>query len=210
MDLSKVSADIRARMDAANAAREKGIPASRAAIRFCANSIRAVHRAEFDLARELQAQAREQLDIAQQAMKPFPQIYYAGFLHDAEKEYAEALATYAVITGGSLPSPEECGVGDPAYLNGLSEVIGEIRRNLLDIIRHGDLARGEELLAAMDDIYSVLVAMDYPDAVTGGLRRSTDVARSIMERSRGDLSITIVQRGVQDSIERAREAFEKA
>lgn len=203
MDLSKVSAEIRERMDATNAAREKGIPASRSAIRFCADSIRAVHRADWDLARELQAKAREQLDVAQDAMRPHPQIYHAGFLHDAEKEYAEALTTYAIINGDPIPTPEDCRVGDPAYLNGLSEAIGEVRRHLLDIIRHGDMRKGEELLAAMDDIYHVLVTMDYPDALTGGLRRSTDVARSIMERSRGDLSITIVQRGVQEAIERA-------
>jgi translin len=209
VDLSSVSADIRKRLDAKNAGREKGLSASRHAIRFCANSIRAVHRGEMELARELQSQARAELDAAQNAMKAFPDIYHAGFLHDAEKEYAEACATYAFINGEELPGPESLKVGDAAYLNGLSEAIGELRRHLLDIIRNGDLARGEELLQAMDDIYFVLVSMDYPDALTGGLRRSTDVARSIMERSRGDLSITAVQRGVQDAIERASEKLRK-
>ena len=209
MDLSGIAAEIRKRFDAKSAAREKGLASSRHAIRFCANSIRAVHRGDLELARDLQQKAREELDAARGAMGEHPDIYHAGFLHDAEKEYAEALATYAIINGEPLPTPEDCSVGDAAYLNGLSEVIGELRRNLLDIIRHGDLARGEELLAAMDEIYFVLVSMDYPDAITGGLRRSTDVARSIMERSRGDLSITIVQRGVQDAIERAREEISK-
>jgi translin len=204
MDLTAVAAEIRKRLDAKMSAREKGLTGSRAAIRFCANSIRAVHRGDMELARELQGQARAELDRARDAMRDFPDIYHAGFLHDAEKEYAEALATYAFINSEPLPTPEIAAVGDAAYLNGLSEVIGEIRRHLLDIIRHGDLARGEELLQAMDDIYFVLVSMDYPDAITSGLRRSTDVARSIMERSRGDLSITIVQRGVQEAIERAR------
>lgn len=208
MDLPQIAADIRERLDAKNGAREKGLASSRHAIRHCANSIRAVHRADMDLARELQAQARAELDAARSAMEPYPDVYFAGFLQDAEKEYAEALGTFALINGGALPSPEEAGTGDAPYLNGLSEVIGELRRHLLDIIRHGDLARGEEILAAMDDIYYVLVSMDYPDAITGGLRRSTDVARSIMERSRGDLSITIVQRGVQDAIERHRKELD--
>lgn len=207
MQLSEIAAQITQRFDARNAGREKGLPASRAAIRYCANSIRAVHRGDMDEARALQAKAREQLTIAQEAMRPHPEIYFAGFLQDAEKEYAEALATYAIINHSEIPTPEDCGVGDAPYLNGLSEVIGELRRNLLDIIRHGDLARGEELLDAMDDIYHVLVSMDYPDAMTGGLRRSTDIARSIMERSRGDLSITIVQRGVQEAIEAAQKAI---
>ncbi len=204
MDLSDVASQIRARYDALSAAREKGLENSRAAIRLCANSIRAVHRGEMDVARDLQKQAREKLDVARAAMEPHPQIYFAGFLQDSEKEYAEALATYAIINHEPVPTPEECGVGDAPYLNGLSEVIGELRRNLLDIIRHGDLERGEELLEAMDDIYYVLVSMDYPDAITGGLRRSTDIARSIMERSRGDLSLTIVQIGVKTAIERAQ------
>ena len=208
VDLNDIAADIRKRFDAKSAAREKGLPASRNAIRHCANSIRAVHRGEMAAACILQAQARAELDVAQEAMRPFPDVYHAGFLHDAEKEYAEALGTYAIINGDGVPTPEQAGVGDAAYLNGLSEVIGELRRHLLDIIRHGDIARGEELLQAMDDIYYILVTMDYPDAITGGLRRSTDVARSIMERSRGDLSITIVQRGVQEAIERARKSFE--
>jgi len=204
VDLSQISSDIRKRLDAKNAAREKGLTSSRKAIRFCANSIRAVHRDEMDVARSLQAEARSELDHAREQMRDFPDIYYAGYLQDAEKEYAEALATYAIINGDPIPSPEDCMVGDAPYLNGLSEVIGELRRHLLDIIRHGHLARGEELLTAMDDIYFVLVSMDYPDAISGGLRRSTDVARSIMERSRGDLSLTIVQDQIRAAIEQHR------
>ena len=204
MELKEIGEAIRGRFEAINAAREQGLRESRAAIRDCANSIRAVHRGEMDVAKELQAEARAKLTKAQDAMRDFPQVYFAGYLQDAEKEYAEALCTYAIINGEGLPTPEDCNVGDAPYLNGISEVIGELRRHLLDTIRHGDLARGEELLDAMDDIYYVLVSMDFPDAITGGLRRSTDIARSIMERSRGDLSITIVPRGVQEAIENAR------
>ena len=133
-------------------------------------------------------------------MEPFPDIYNAGFLHDAEKEYAEARATYALINDGELPGPEELRIGDAAYLNGLAEAIGELRRHVLDIMRRGELERSEQQLTAMEDIYYILVSMDYPDAMTGGLRRTTDVARSIMERTRGDLSLTLIQRGLTDTI----------
>lgn len=200
VDLSTFSDQIRERMDARMAAREKGLPASRQAIRNCANSIRATHRGDNSLAEELMQQARAQLDVAQEAMRPFPMIYYAGFLQDAEKEYAEAKATAALIHGDPIPGPDELNVGDAPYLNGLTEAIGELRRHILDIMRHGKLDRGEELLDVMDEIYYVLIAMDYPDAITGGLRRSTDVARSIMERTRSDLSLTLVQRNLQDAI----------
>jgi translin len=200
MDLTPISDAIRSRLDAKSRAREKGLPASRGAIRFCANSIRATHRGEMDLAQDLMKQARAALDEAQGAMGDFPGVYYAGFLQDAEKEYAEAQATFAIVNGTEVPTPEELGVGDAPYLNGLAEAIGEMRRHILDIMRKGELARGEELLRIMDDIYYVLVSMDYPDAMTGGLRRTTDVARSIMERTRADLSLTLIQANLQRAI----------
>jgi translin len=200
MDLTPVSDQIRKRLDAKSEAREKGLRASRQAIRECANSIRATHRAEMEVAEELMAGARRSLDSARTAMEPFPDIYYAGFLQDAEKEYAEARATFALINNREMPTPEQISVGDAPYLNGLAEAIGELRRHILDIMRHGELDRGEELLRAMEDIYYVLVSMDYPDAMTGGLRRTTDVARSIMERTRGDLSLTLVQRNLSDTM----------
>ena len=205
MDLTDVSEQIRKRLDAKSSARERGLRSSRQAIRECANSIRATHRKELELAQELMGAARRSLDAAQEAMEPFPDIYYAGFLQDAEKEYAEARATFALINDKELPTPEELSIGDAPYLNGLAEAIGELRRHTLDIMRQGNLERGEQLLALMDDIYYILVSMDYPDAMTGGLRRTTDVARSIMERTRGDLSLTLVQRNLTDTIAEHRE-----
>jgi translin len=205
MELNEISDQIRKRLDAKSAAREKGLKSSRQAIRECANSIRATHRGELELAAELMGAARRSLDTAQQAMEPFPGVYYAGFLQDAEKEYAEARATYALINDKELPQPEELNIGDAPYLNGLAEAIGELRRHILDIMRVGKLERGEQLLGAMDDIYYVLYSMDYPDALTGGLRRTTDVARSIMERTRGDMSLTLIQRGLTDAIAEHRD-----
>lgn len=208
MDLSKISEAIRERLDAKSQAREKGLHLSRKAIRSCANSIRAVHRDEMETAAKLRAEAREALTGAQAAMEPFPDIYYAGYLQDAEKEYAEADATAALISGEPIKTPEDLGVGDAPYLNGLAEAIGELRRHLLDLMRHGHLERSEELLNAMDEIYYVLTSMDYPDAMTGGLRRSTDVARSIIERTRGDLSLTIVQGGLREAIAEHRDRLD--
>ena len=200
MDLTPVYDAIRKRLDAKSEARERALPASRKAIRHCANAIRAVHRGEMAVAEDLMEEARRALDVAREALGPFPDIYFAGFLQDAEKEYAEARATHALISGIPIPEPEELSVGDAPYLNGLSEAIGELRRNLLDLMRHGHLEKSEALLSAMDDIYYVLVSVDYPDALTGGLRRSTDVARSIIERTRGDLSLTLVQQKLHDAI----------
>src|SRR5438094_1289644 len=190
------------------AARERALPAARRAIRSCANAIRAIHRRETGRAQELMSEAADAIQEGLDAVHDHPDVLFAGFLQDAQKEYAEARITEAIVEGADIPSPDDVGVALAPYLNGMAEAIGEARRFILDLLRSGDVERSEEVLTAMEDLYYVLVSMDYPDAITGNLRRSTDVARSIMERSRGDLSITIVQRGVQEAIERARKQIE--
>ena len=162
-------------------------------MRAAANSIRSLHRQEWDRAESLAVESRGHLDDAQAALRGFPSVYHAGFLHDGEKEYAEAVATRALLKGDDVPGPDALAIGDAAWLHGLAEAIGELRRFLLDRLREGDFTRGEELLAAMDGVLDHLAALDYPDAITHGLRRATDVARSILERTRGDLTATVVQ-----------------
>ena len=178
-------------------AREHALPLCREAIRHSANAIRAVHRQEFAEAEQLIGRACELLTEAKEGLAGHKDIYHAGFVHDAQKEYAEACATLAVIAGRALPTPESLGVELPAYLNGLGEAVGELRRHLLDRLRSGDVDHCEGILAAMDDIYSVLVTMDYPDAMTGGLRRTTDAVRGILERTRGDLTVSVRQRELE-------------
>lgn len=208
MDLEEISEAIRRRFDERMEARERALPASRRAIRACANAIRAIHRGEWEHAHRLMDEARAAIDECAEALRDHPEIRYAGYLQDAEKEYAEARITEAVVTGAPIPSPEELGVEDAPYLNGVAEAIGEARRHILDLLRHGKVAEGEAALSAMDDLYTMLVTMDYPDAITGNLRRSTDVARSLIERTRGDLSVARVSQDLHDALERhAREVL---
>jgi len=181
-------------------ARERAIPLSRDAIRNCSQSIRAVHRQEFDRAEEMLKEARSLLDEAQKSFTAYSEFSNTGFIRDAQKEYAEGQVTLALVTGKSVPEPETLGVDVAAYLNGLGEAVGELRRYLLDGMRRGDLTRGEELLSAMDDIYSVLVTMDFPDAVTGGLRRTTDMVRGVLERTRSDLTLAISQKRLENKL----------
>ncbi len=178
-------------------ARERALPLCREALRHSANAIRAVHREEFGKAEELIDRARDLLGQAREGVRDHPDIYHAGFVHDAQKEYVEACATLALIAGRPLPTPEALAVELPAYLNGLGEAVGELRRHLLDALRGGDVDHCEVTLAAMDDIYSVLVTIDYPDAMTGGLRRTTDAVRGILERTRGDLTVSVRQRELE-------------
>ncbi|MGH2589423.1 MAG: haloacid dehalogenase [Actinomycetota bacterium] len=203
MDLDRTAEDITRRFDATMEARERALPASRAAIRSCANAIRAIHRGELDLAHRLMDEAKGSIDAGLDAVRDRPEIRYAGYLQDAQKEYAEAKITESVVTRSEhVPRPEELGVEDAPYLNGMAEAIGEARRHILDLLRHGRVADGEEILSAMDDMYAVLVTMDYPDAITSNLRRSTDVARSLIEKTRGDLTVARVSQDLHDALER--------
>ena len=186
-------------------ARERALPLCRETVRHSANAIRAVHRADFAQAEELIGRARGLLADAKGHLRDHQDIYHAGFVHDAQKEYAEASATYAVIAGQPLPTPEGLAIELPAYLNGLGETVGELRRHLLDRLRSGDVDHCEGILAAMDDIYSVLVTMDYPDAMTGGLRRTTDAVRGILERTRGDFTISARQQELEQRLSRFQE-----
>jgi translin len=169
-------------------------------IRHCANAIRAVHRKEWDTALELTAQAETTLREAEAALQDFPEIFFAGFLHDAQVEYVEARVTYAIVRGEPFPTPEDLSMRDAPYLNGLADTVGELRRHILDLMRHRELERCEQLLDAMDDIYFVLTSMDYPDAITSGLRRRTDVARSLIERTRGEYTVSLIQEGLQSAL----------
>jgi translin len=188
---------------ASHQAREAALRACRATIQASGRSIRATHRREASTAVALLADARRALDDAQQVLHHFPAIAAAGFLHDAEKEYAEAALFAALATEGPLPDHLGAHVSPAAWLNGLAEAGSELRRLTLDTLRAGDLARAEALLAVMDDVYGLLVAVDYPDAVTGGLRRTTDGFRAVLERTRSDLTTTLLQTRLQASIDRA-------
>ena len=207
MDVTALGEEFQRRFDAVMAAREVGLSAARKAIRSSANAIRAIHRGETGAAEGLMDQARDALREGTDALVRYPEVRHAGFLQDAEKEYAEARITAALIGGSDLPGPDELAVGLAPYLNGMAESIGEARRAILDRLRTGDVADAERLLHAMEELYHLLVAMDYPDAITGNLRRITDVARGILEKTRGDLTSSLVQRDLRVAIERhAKEA----
>lgn len=187
---------------AKNVAREAGLSRSRETIRHSANAIRAVHRGEFDRAAELVGRAGDLLAEAKSALAEHPDILHAGFVHDAAKEYAEAKVTLALISGGALPDYRDLGIDIPAYLNGLAEAVGELRRYLLDRLNAGEVERCTEVLEVMDEVYGILVTFDFPDAMTGGLRRTTDNVRGILERTRGDLVLANRQRQLEESMRR--------
>lgn len=187
----------------ANEAREAALPGCRAVIRSCGSSIKAVHRLQFERASELVDEAESRLRVVQAAVAAHPAVEHAGFLHDAEKEYVEARALRSFVDGVPVQSADEMAVGGPAYLRGLAEAASELRRHMLDRLRDGELDRAQNLLRLMDDTYDVLSAVDYPDAVTSGLRRTLDALRAVLERSRGDLTTATLHFRLQASLEAA-------
>jgi translin len=188
-------------LESKHKARETTLAACRKTIQACAASIRAVHREQFDGAEERAAEAATHLAEALKAVEEHLDIRYAGFVHDASKEYAEARMTLAFVRGDPLPTADELGVEVQAYLNGMAEAASELRRYLLDLLRRGRPERGEELLGYMDDVYTLLITLDFPDAMTGGLRRTTDALRGVLERTRGDLTMSLLQTRLLAAIE---------
>ena len=192
-NLDPLAEAVRRDLDDKYVAREIGYGNSRKVIRLSANAIRSLHRGEREAAEALMEEAGVLLRQAEAALAAHPDVRYAGFVGDASKEYSEARLSAAVFAGDPLPLPADLGVDAAPYLNGLGETVGEMRRRMLDRMRSGDLAEAERLLEGMDAICELLADLDYPDAMTGGLRRTTDVARALIERSRADLTNTVVQ-----------------
>jgi translin len=201
-DLDRVASEIRPVLDDRFQARERGITGSRKVIRASANAIRSLHRSESEDAAVLIAEAGSILADITAGLAEHQDILHAGFVNDAAKEYAEARITAAIFGGESLPSVADVGIDPVPYLHGLGEAVGECRRRMLDRLRSGEIEEAERLLSAMDSIVDLLATMDYPDGMTSGLRRTTDVSRSLVERSRADLTSTVVQDRLRADLER--------
>jgi translin len=201
--ITEIGERVLSRLEAINVARERALAETRQIVRMSANAIRAVHRDDYDEAARLVGQARTMQDSLAAVLAEHPNIYWSGYVQDAQKEYTEANIVLGIISGRGLPSPEDLSVENAVYLNGLGEAAGELRRYVLDALRRSQPERAEPLLAAMDDIYGLLVTVDYPDAITGGLRRTTDMVRGVLERTRGDLTVALQNRTLLAALERA-------
>lgn len=191
--LAGIVEEIRTQLTDVNALRDATLNRSRALIRACAESIRAIHRHEWEEATAMLAAARSAADEMVDALADHPMLYHAGYTQDALKELVEAHLLFAVVRGGPMPEPATLRVTGPTYLRGMSEAATEMRRFVLDLMRQGEIERAEPYLDFMDEVYSLLITVDFPDSITDGLRRHTDVLRTVLERTRGDLTISFRQ-----------------
>lgn len=208
-NLEQIAERIREAFEIRTQARDQALAQTRKLTRYSANAIRAVHRNEMDDVIGNLDQASKLVEKLMTNLRDYPDLYHAGYTQDALKEYAEANIVYALLQNGDLPTPEELEIEPATYLKGLAEAVGELRRRCLDILRHGHSEEAERLLQHMDNIFAVLVTMDFPDAITGGLRRLTDIARSLIERTRGDMTISIRQEQLEASMKRLEERLPK-
>src|SRR5512143_4186829 len=207
--LDHIIEQIRSTFTERNAARDLTLNRSRELIRYCSLTIRATHREEFDEAEKLLNQAKQFAAAMKADIANHPALYYTGYTQDALKELTEACVLLAIVRDRSIPSPAEIEVDEAAYLNGLAEAASELRRRCLDLIRRDRVAEAEQMLTAMDDIYAQLVTIDFPDAITGGLRRSTDTLRAVLERTRGDLTTTLQQEKLQKALREVESVMRK-
>ncbi|MFH1088189.1 MAG: haloacid dehalogenase [Chloroflexota bacterium] len=201
-NLESVVEGIRAYLSELDGAREKCLVLSREIVRLSSTAIRAMHRRDDAQAGQLLEQVRQKLDGLREVLRARPELGYTGSVVSAEKEFAEAAITRAIVGGKDLPSAEALGISYQAYLNGLGECVGELRRYILDNLRRNDFSRCEELLSVMDDIYGLLMGLDFPDAVTFGLRHTSDNVRGILERTRGDLTMALIQHNLKERLSR--------
>jgi translin len=202
--LDPIADELRARLEEVNSARDRAYQQSRQLTSLCARAIRAIHRHEWPAAEKLIEEARLAAEEMVGGARPFADLYYAGYTQDAYKEYVEACLTYSIIRNRPLPLPAELGAEITTWLNGLAEAATELRRQILDVMRHGHSQEAERLLEAMDDIYSVLVTFDFNDNMTGGLRRRTDTLRAVLERTEADVTTSMRQARLEEAL-KARE-----
>jgi translin len=206
--LDTIADRIHVSFDLRTAARDRTLTQARALIRHCANAIRSIHREEEDAVKIELEEANKLAASLKANLTEYPDLYYAGYTQDALKEFAEANIVHALIQNGDFPSPEDLDLEYATYLQGLAEAAGELRRRCLDILRHGHSQEAERLLSHMDDIYAILVTMDYPDAITGGLRRLTDIVRNINEKTRGDMTLSLRQEHLEQSLQRLEQRLD--
>ncbi len=205
--LAVIGEQVRADLAERNAARDRAINLAREQIRHCSLAVRATHRNDYPLAQEHLAAARRTAAEIAALSQPFADLYASGYVQDAMKELAEAHITFAIITQQDIPTPQALSVESAAWLNGLAESVGELRRKLLDLLREGYNQESERLMQAMDTIYDLLVTIDFPESLTGGLRRNTDLARGIVERTRGDLTFSVREAALRRAIEQLASAL---
>jgi translin len=211
MNLEKIVEEVREKLDKRDEAREKVFELNRMAIRLSASTIKAIHRREFGLAEENLSKIKETLGNMVDSLKEVPELLHCGMVNSAFQEYAEAALLMSLTRDGVYASPDEISVPFfDAYLLGLADVIGELRRSALDSVCDGDVDEAVMTLKKMDEILSNLVTLDFPEAIVPGLRHKCDVARNLVEKTRGDIANSVSNEKLIQEIKKLNERLDSS
>ncbi len=194
MGLKEIGDDIYAKLSVQNKARDLLIDEMHKVLKVTREAISAVHQGELKKAKKSITNAQSMMKAAQTHLEKLSQLPVIGLVHDAEGEVAEAALFLAFNIKQNLPGPEEIGVSEVGYLQGLGDLVGELRRYAIDSLIDDNLKEAKRAFEEMEQIYATLLTFDFPRGLTPGVRRKTDIARGLIERTRADLSTAIENR----------------
>ncbi len=193
MNLREIGDAIEEVLDEKDSIREIAIKSSRSIIRKASQAIMSMHRKE-DTTDILRTLKEEVWHLKSLLLKDFPDLIFAGFVQNAFQEYCEALIFHAILQEEDIPDPSKLGVNPEAYLMGLADVAGELRRESLEALRNGNIEDAEKYMHIMEEIYETLLRFNYPSGLVP-LRPKQDFVRSILEKTRSEITLAIITGG---------------
>ena len=197
-NLEKVVTKIEDGLDEKDQVRELALKSARAITRSAGGILRGLHKGQDG--KSEYSELRKEVSKLSKLLSGHPELAHAGYVENALQEYAEAGIVQSILENGDVPSPQDLGVGDVPYLLGLGDSVGELRRLCLNELKSGKVAKANAFLEMMEDIYSALMRFDYPDAIVP-LRHKQDVARSLLEKTRGEVAVTASTRNLHERIQ---------
>ncbi len=203
MNLEEIGKEIEEVLDEKDSVREIAIKSSREIIRIASRVITKLHRRENEI-EEIRRIKEEVWHLRSLLLNEYPDLFYSGFVQNALQEYVEALLLEAIINKKDIPSPKELYVNPSAYLMGCGDVVGELRREVLESLRVGNFNQAESYLQLMEEFYEMLMRFNYPSGLVP-IKQKQDVARALVEKTRGEITIAAMNRNLELKIEK----FEK-
>jgi len=202
MKFEEIFANIDQNLSVIDTMREEVLQKTRLIVRKAAETIKAVHREEWDNAEKNIAEMRTALKSVGEQVKQHETLAKRNYVEISEQEFAEAAILYSLLHESQIKTPSDLQIPDLSWLLGLADVAGELRRHCLDAIRNGNMAVAEHMLELMEEIYQNLFSLDYPKGLLGGLREKTDAVRKMLQATRGELAIATHMARLNENLEK--------
>ena len=206
-ELNKIIEEIIKRFEKKDKIRERSLKLTRQAVRLSGEAIKAIHRGQSDVAESKLSDVRKILQETMEIVSDHLTPFHTRILETAQQEYVEASLLDAIVNNKKIHSPEELGVSDLSFLLGLGDVVGELRRYILDSIRSGSISEAERIFEVMDSIYYSLMSIDFPKGLIPNLRRKVDTARILLEKTHGELTGVLHREKLRSEIKKFEKRF---